>query len=285
MGFIEMKLTRSCAVFVLACLTSVSDVTAQTQPSAAPGTTLGPAFPEETRVPATRPPPPDEELTDFTLNLRIGATLTGAARDSMSCEGSDCLDAATGSDAFTHRQALVLGAEFLWQPDPLVRLGPQVLFTNRTELDYDDAPGNSSPAVNAGSMLSFDLVVELSPRLSPKVWLLGHAKAGLSVLYPSSDLERYTATLRDDCEASGTLTGCESLDGARLGPNLGIGLGGLFSITPIVRLRADAVLEAYTLSLANIEAAEGRASLEEDLYGGRLMLLGGVELGLRGRRR
>jgi hypothetical protein len=243
----------------------------------------GPPQAEAGPPPPAAQPDPTDELAEIALLLRVGASVTGIARDSVSCDGNDCPAAASGSDGFTQGTALLLGAGFLWQIHPLLRLGPGLSYTNNTELSYKDAPSQSSP-IQAGSLLSMDIMAELSPHLSRKVWLLSGAKLGLSVLYPAGGFERYLQRLADDCRAVGTMTGCDSLEGARLGPNFGVSLGGLFSINEIVRLRANALLEAFTVPLAHIEAVDADASVDEDLYGARFMLLGGVELGLQGRR-
>jgi hypothetical protein len=81
----------------------------------------------------------------------------------------------------------------------------------------------------------------------------------------------------EDCAGEAS---CPIPSGARLGWNVAFGAGGFFRVHPRLRVRLDALLEYYSISLYTLQASLFRNSIEvhESLSGARLIFTLGLEV-------
>src|SRR5260221_4018880 len=217
--------------------------------------------------------PPPEELPMIALLPRLGALSYGRGAEQNVCAGA-CGGFAPVDASYAHRPALVFGADALFTPLAPLRFGPSVLYVLPTSVSLDGA----SDTFGIGSDLSLDVAVEVAPRVGPSVWLFARALGGSTILIPASDLRSRLNELRAVCPSGAR--GCDTLEGARLGWNAGLGIGALYAIGRALRLRADLLGQYYTVSLYEVEARLflSPITVSERLSGARLFVMAGVEL-------
>lgn len=212
-------------------------------------------------------------LPPLAFAARFGAVVAGAGSDQASCDG-DCGGFAGSSTDYADRSAFSVGLDVLGQIGSLVRLGGTISAVTSSEIEVKGVPS----AYKLGSDLSFDFVVELTPKIGGNVWLTPRAELGLTSLYPGADLAADQNKSRAACESEG-LSGCGDITGAHQGFNAGLGAGVLYAAGEHVRLRADLLYQAYVLNMQSLELTSGGSTtkISEDLVGARLIATVGVE--------
>lgn len=217
---------------------------------------------------------PSYELTGVCLVPHLGMLAGGSGNLTRSCEGSGCDPNLSDSAGYTNRRALIIGADFLWQLTPLVRLGPSLLYTVEGDVDPDSG---DETVYGFGPDASVDAVAELSVRLGRRAWLVARLAGGLSVLMPEEDLDDTLAEVSAQCRADDSLQHCDSPKGSHLGFNFGGGAGLLYAVSETVRLRFDALVEWHRIRLYSLRDSTRSQDLDLKLTGTRTMLLGGME--------
>ena len=136
----------------------------------------------------------------------------------LECDGALCSPAS--GDDYDHKTDFGLGIDVLFKVGQSLRLGPGIAYL----LEYDvepDVPGAQDFTV--GSDLDVSFVLEGLIEASPKMWVVPRGQVGVKAVMPAGDLRDYLDDLKADCDTRG-MSGCESLDGARPGLQLGVGV-------------------------------------------------------------
>ncbi|MCK6537154.1 MAG: hypothetical protein L6Q84_29650 [Polyangiaceae bacterium] len=239
-------------------------------PAPPPGTPPGAPPPGYGPAPVAEPPPPQKQphrlgSVAFVPRLMLGVFGSGE----IACDGSAC--GATSDLDYDHQTDFGIGADVLFQVGSALRLGPGIAYLPEYDIE-PDVPGANDFTV--GSDLDVSFVIEAAIPVSPQVWIVPRGQLGVKALMPSGDLEDVLDATKATCE-SGGLSGCDSLEGARPGVQLGLGVGVMFPVSPSVRLRGDAMFQYYKINLYTIEG--GGLKAEENVTGSRGFLMAGAE--------
>ena len=216
---------------------------------------------------------PQRELKGFAFGPRLGFVAAGSGTDKFSCSGSDCTGYTGGSYDYDHKGGIVLGADFFGQLSELIRLGGGLLYTMSNDTEYDGVSDDYS----TGSVLSTDVILELTPRVGRSAWLTPRLQLGPSFLFASGDLQSDLEDGKQSCKDN-QLSGCSSFDNPHIGFNFALGFGALFAVGDKVRLRGDALFEYYSIKLISESVPGYSAEVSEKVTGSRLLLLGGLEI-------
>ena len=252
----------------------------QNQPSfsaSAPTSSEQSAAPSVASAEASTPPnqtAPEYELKGFLVIPHLGLLVAGNGAMSRQCDASNCPDGLDGVAGYAHEKAILISADFLWQLGPYFRIGPSIQYTIASDLDPDTS---TEPKYEIGPMAGLDFVAELSARVGPTSWLVPRVQLGLMLVDPQGDLDNTLTATQALCESAETIDNCDSLDGARVGIEFGLGFGGLFALSDTVRLRADGLAQLYSLRLYKLHDAAQDQDLSLTATGARFMLLGGME--------
>jgi hypothetical protein len=218
------------------------------------------------------PPPPALELPLISGAVHLGLLSFGRGGLRNECAG-ECTGFAANSASYSDDVAVGLGADAFVNVYDLVRIGPALFYTfpNNVQIDATNTD------VEVGSDLAIDLAVEVAPRITREVRLLPRVQAGATILFPGSDLRRILSVLSADCP-TGT-PGCNSIEAPYVGYNLGAGVGALYRPHPRFGLRADLLVQYYSVRLYEVDASlfTRPIHVSETVDGGRLFLMLGAE--------
>lgn len=255
------------------------------QPALAPPPETGEQSSPQSMVLGAPEPPPTQpspaEIKTFSFVPRIGLQLGGSATEKATCEGPSCNPAGSASVDFDLKSAFAIGADFMFKVHNLIRIGPGLLHT----LASDGSAGGTTAEV--GSITELNFVAEAIPRVSRIVWLVPRAQLGATMFTASGPYKNDIATWKGMCTADkstyssqGASTTCSNFDNPHLGFNLGIGFGALFAVSPSIRLRADALIEYFKVTLGKEEVSGGGYDFKwtNTLASSRFLLLLGAEI-------
>jgi len=221
------------------------------------------------------------EIRTFSFVPRLGLQLGGSATEAASCTGGSCSSSGTTSIDFDLKSAFAIGADFMFKVHNLIRIGPGLLYTTPTD------GGSGGTSAEVGSFTEINFVAEVIPQVSPTIWLVPRAQLGASVFTATGPYKTGIARLKEQCttdqatySSQGASTNCTNFDNPHLGFNIGLGFGALFAVTPRIRLRADALLEYFKVTLGKEEITGGGYDfkLTDTLASSRLLLLLGAEI-------
>jgi len=187
----------------------------------------------------------------------------------LECEGDGCVPGVFDND-YDHKTDFGIGIDVLFKVGSTIRLGPGIAYLPEYDVKFDGASRDDS----TGSDLDLSFVMDFVIPTSPKMWIVPRGQLGAKALMPSGDLKDALDQLKDNCKANG-LSGCDSLEGARPGVQIGLGVGMMFAVSPSVRLRADLMVQYYRINLFTIEGGGNKA--EVNLTGNRGFLMAGAE--------
>ncbi|GMV19513.1 MAG: hypothetical protein HS104_02275 [Polyangiaceae bacterium] len=249
-----------------ACLMMfASPVLAQPQAGLAP-------FPtdEYSYHPSTGDEPPPVNLPSD-LGRRRGAVLvfragthSGVGAATPDCDG-EC-GTQPEAEGFDEHPSLVLSSEWLTSLSRNTRFGAglQMIPTLSTQMDGE--------RYELGTVVGGDLVFEGLIDLSPKIAFTLRGSAGLSLLFPSGDLDDDAQDLADLCSNA---LDCQADPGPYLGAQAAVGAGLLYNLGS-VGARVDFQLQAYSYRVLGVEFGGNEASIR--VAGLRPMVLAGLEL-------
>jgi hypothetical protein len=166
-----------------------------------------------------------------------------------------------------------MGADAFVNIHDLIRVGPALFYTFPNHVQVDGTTADFA----VGSDLSVDVAAEVAPRVTDNLRIVPRIQAGATILFPGSDLERALSAISADCP-TGT-PGCNSIEAPYVGFNLGAGLGALYRLHPRFGLRADLLVQYYSVRLYEVEAQlfAQPIRVSETLEGARLFLMLGAE--------
>ncbi len=215
-------------------------------------------------------PPPaaqEERIKSFTIAPRLLLAPFGSGE--QKCDGNLCASS-TGVD-YDHKTAFGLGADLLFRVGPTLRLGPGFGYLLENDVE-PDVPNASDYTI--GSEVDVSFVIDAAIPASPTVWIVPRGQLGVKALIPGGDLRDDLDKVKDSCNSLGA-SGCDSLEGARPGLQVGVGVGAMFAVGPSVRLRADVMYQYYKINLYTVEALGDKA--EVNYSGSRGFLMAGAE--------
>jgi hypothetical protein len=217
-------------------------------------------------------PPPALELPLISAGVHLGLLSYGRGALQNECAGS-CTGFAANSTSYGHGVAFGMGADAFVNIEDLVRVGPSLFYTFPNHVQIDGTTSDFA----VGSDLAVDLAVEVAPRITRALRVLPRIQAGATILFPGSDLSRVVSALSADCPA-GT-PGCNGIDAPYVGYNLGAGLGALYRLYPRLGLRADILVQYYSVRLYEVDATlfGQPIHVSDTLDGGRLFFMLGAE--------
>ncbi len=211
---------------------------------------------------------------------RLGLVMPSSGEGETSCDGSGCEAAGLleGEGDYDLTYGFAVGAELLFSLSPLIRIGPSLILGLGIEAETEDADGDDDTA-DFGMIGNLNFVFELTPQVSPTVWLTPRAQLGLAMYNATGDAADFEDDMKEGCEDAGGVDGCESYTGPHLGWGFGLGMGAMFSVSPSIRLRGDLMWNYYSISTFSLSSSD----LDVDDYsntvsGSQIMLLGGIEL-------
>ncbi|HEX4335923.1 MAG TPA: hypothetical protein VH062_08420 [Polyangiaceae bacterium] len=204
--------------------------------------------------------------------LRLGLLPYGRGEEKNGCSGA-CMGFAPADASYRHGVAFGVGAEAFVTFLDVLRVGPSLFYVLPTHVDIDGAPGH----FGVGSDLGIDLAVEAAPRIFTNLRVVPRLQGGATVLFPDGELSKSLSQLREYCPADAS--GCSGLSGAHVGWNIGAGVGALYFLTDRIRLRADLLVQYYSVHLYNISATlfANPIDVSETLSGARSFILLGAE--------
>lgn len=201
---------------------------------------------------------------------RAGFVLGGGGEAETECDG-DCTGFLSGDEDYDDESGFVLGMDFMGHLNHNLRLGGGFMFFPSSELDFDDGGD-----YEVGSDLAAQFVIEGVFDVSPVVALAVRGQIGAMFLFPDDDLEDDVDAAETACEA---LPGsCDVDDGPYVGFTFGGGGGAIFDVGAVA-LRADLILQWYTINVGTVEY-DGPATSAEvytNVSGTRVIFAGGIE--------
>ncbi|MGC4067776.1 MAG: hypothetical protein QM784_24620 [Polyangiaceae bacterium] len=242
--------------------------TVQEQPADPPRSSAPPPT-----APATGSARNKEELPRFALALKTGLATFGSGLDRLECSGADCNGLAAGERDYQFRPSPVIALGAYYQPTALVRTGPALSYGFQQSVTFNSSNGHTE----LGNLLTLGFSLELTPRLSRKLWLVPELQLSYALLFPGGEFERQLDRWQTSCGQSFATFDCGSLKGSRSGFHAALGLGLLYAAAPSVRLRIDVLAEYYYFPLLDLSAANADIELTEHTSGIRQVLLAGLE--------
>lgn len=205
--------------------------------------------------------------------LRLGLLAYGRGEEKNGCSGA-CAGFAPDNASYSHGPALGVGGEALFTVFERWRFGPSLFYVLPNHVDIDGASGS----FGIGSDLTLDVATEFAPRVATRFRILPRIQGGLLVLFPGGELESSLDEARAGCP-SNVVHGCSSVGDTRVGWNLAVGAGALYSALPHLRVRADVLAQYYSVGLYDVSSTLGRNPIDvsEHLSGGRLFVTVGAE--------
>lgn len=212
------------------------------------------------------------ELPLISGAFHLGLLSYGRGALQNECSGA-CTGFAANSASYGHGVAFGMGADAFVNIHDLIRVGPALFYTFPNQVQVDGTTADFA----VGSDLSVDVAAEVAPRVTDNLRILPRIQAGATILFPGSDLERRLSASSADCP-TGT-PGCNSIEAPYVGFNLGAGLGALYRLHSRFGLRADLLVQYYSVRLYEVEAQlfAQPIRVSETLEGARLFLMLGAE--------
>jgi hypothetical protein len=182
------------------------------------------------------------------------------------CEGDGC----TGSsESASYSEEITPTFSFDWLSNASQNFRLGIGFGWTPTMKVSDEAGSFELGTDFGTDLVFEGVFDLSNQAALTV----RGSVGLSMLFPSGDLEREADEMQQACD--GYLEYCDVDRGPYLGVRAAVGSGLLYDLGG-VGLRADFQLQVYSYRTLGIEVSGVEAWVA--LSGLRPMLLAGIEL-------
>jgi hypothetical protein len=231
------------------------------------------------------PPAPEAKIKVFSFVPRVGLQLGGGGTFKQGCDGNACTLAGvdTVSTDYSLETAFAIGADFLFKVHDLVRIGPGIFHTFTTK-----ATPSGQASQETGSFTELNFVGEVTPRVSPIVWLIPRLQVGMAMFNASGPFGDLLTAQKNQCStdaadasaAGGSITGCDSFGNPHVGYDIGAGFGAMFAVGPTIRLRTDFLYEYYSVGVGEESASAGSDSLTLNwrLSGSRYFLLAGMEI-------
>jgi hypothetical protein len=221
----------------------------------------------------TEKPRADEHRLPFVAGaLHIGLVPWGRGEDKNGCSGA-CMGFAPDNASYEHAVAFGVGADALFTLFDVLRLGPSLFYVFPNHVDIDGAKGH----FGIGSDLGVDLTVEGALSVAPKVRIVPRVQSGATILFPGGELEQWLNLVHSACVDAAR--GCDTPTAARVGWNVGVGVGALYFLSDRFRLRADVLAQYYSVRMYNVGAPllGNTIDVSETLFGGRLFFMLGAE--------
>jgi hypothetical protein len=219
--------------------------------------------------PAYGAPPLRPERAGFVPVLHLGLVIGGGGEREYDCSGDGC-GGSSDSEDYDDKTNLVFGADFLGHLSPNLRLGGGLLFAPSTQAEDDDGDAD------LGSDLSIFGIVEGVFDAGPTVAFAVRGFVGVAMLFAGGDLEDQNDRIEESCKSD--YLDCDFDEGSSFAFTFGIGAGLIVGLDS-VGLRFDLVYQRYsgTGRTVNYSDTYFDAKIEEQISGGRALLLAGLE--------
>ncbi len=257
-------------ILVAALMLSAAPALAQSAAALGPdpsGYSYAPSAGDQPTPVKTTAPEPRRRGSVFVL--RAGS-FSGSGSASAECDGSLCSSSSDSQD-YDEDRALILEGDWLFHTSSNLRLGVGLSVIPTTTVKFDGTP------FELGTIFGTDFVAEGVFDLSQRTTLALRGSVGLSMLFPSGDLDDAATANSDACfdyeyEYSGS---CEADVGPYLGVQAAVGPGLVYNLGQ-VGLRMDLQFQVYSMRTLqqNVEDSESAVTFA----GIRPMLLAGIEL-------